>query len=294
MKDFSTFSICLPAGCNAHCRYCVSQMTGIDNCKTQDMDYRNFGKALRMAEIAQINTALFTGKGEPTLFPDKITRMLREMNNQFPLVVLQTNGLTLCDQIGKNDLKLLYNWYNLGLTHISLSVVHYNSIRNEDVICKKGQEHYNIAGLACALQKIGFIVRLNVTMCKGYIDDLAKVLEVIQWAEDKNVELTFRPVALSDNKKSETVYEWTKEHLIAPNEIENIKNYFDKNVRILYDFDFGARWYDFRGQNVVLSNCLTGYEKGKPIRQLILFPDFSLRFDWQAESAILLPASPKM
>jgi hypothetical protein len=38
------------------------------------VNWRNFHKACRLAQLSDAITAMFTGKGEPTLFPDQITQ----------------------------------------------------------------------------------------------------------------------------------------------------------------------------------------------------------------------------
>lgn len=292
MNDFSTFSICLPPGCDAACKYCVARMTGLDSFdKTTKLSPRNFEKAVRMAELARINTVLFTGKGEPMLYQDRIDEMLKIMGHRFPLIVLQTNGLRI--YWNRNDSRMktcLHDWWDMGLTHISLSIVHWLSYKNEEIICRGGDVHYDLKGLVNYLSDFGFMVRLNVTMCQGYIDSLDSVLEMEAYASDIGAEITFRPVAKPDVPEDSEIADWVSNHQIPQEIVDEIVTYHHNNYRLLYEFDFGGLWFDIDGQNVVLSNCLTGYEAGKPVRQLIYFADNSLGFDWQSKAAMLLPA----
>jgi hypothetical protein len=48
--------------------------------------------------------------------------------------------------------------------------------------------------------------------------------------------------------------------------------------------------FDYKGQNVCLSNCLTHepYTDKSVMRNLIFFPDGHLRYDWEYQGAILL------
>jgi hypothetical protein len=50
----------------------------------------------------------------------------------------------------------------------------------------------------------------------------------------------------------------------------------------------GAIVYDYRGQNVCLTDALTIEPETDKIRQLIFFPDGHLRYDWQYKGAILI------
>ena len=64
--------------CNAKCPYCVSKMTpscGMD-LKEPEVNWRNLDKAARFAQLSDVTTVLITGKGEPTLFPEQISKYL--------------------------------------------------------------------------------------------------------------------------------------------------------------------------------------------------------------------------
>ena len=50
----------------------------------------------------------------------------------------------------------------------------------------------------------------------------------------------------------------------------------------------GAEVYDVAGQNVCISNCLTIEPDTDNLRQIIVFPDGHIRYDWNYEGAILL------
>ena len=77
-----TFSIVAGSeACNARCPFCISKMTvahGID-LKEPEVNWRNLRKACLLAQACGVTTAMITGKGEPTLFPNQITRYLHEM-----------------------------------------------------------------------------------------------------------------------------------------------------------------------------------------------------------------------
>ena len=74
-----TFSILAGSeACNARCPFCISKMTppsGVE-LKEPKVNWRNFRKACLLAKQSGVTTAMFTGKGEPTLFPKQITKFL--------------------------------------------------------------------------------------------------------------------------------------------------------------------------------------------------------------------------
>ena len=140
-----TFSVVAgTTACNAKCPFCVAKMTPLQGMNRRAMiNNRNLKIACRLAEKADVTTALITGKGEPTLYPDMISSYLVQLSQHFPLLELQTNGLILANP--KSDLHLK-QWYELGLTTISLSVVHYDDKRNDEVYTA-GKGYINLVEL---------------------------------------------------------------------------------------------------------------------------------------------------
>jgi hypothetical protein len=66
-----------------------------------------------------------------------------------------------------------------------------------------------------------------------------------------------------------------------------MRHFFDTNGTRLRELVHGAIIYDYKGQNICLSDCLTMNPKDNSIRQVIFFPDGHVRYDWQHEGAIL-------
>jgi len=121
-----TFSIVIgTSACNAGCPFCVSSMTGYGVLPhNRDIDVRNLRKACRMAQLSGCQTVLFTGKGEPTLYPDEVTEYLREMQPyDFPKIEIQTNALAIgrLARDGKSGCKLTaedLDWAFLQYDHL--------------------------------------------------------------------------------------------------------------------------------------------------------------------------------
>lgn len=110
-----TFSILTGSEtCNARCPFCISRMTpplGVD-LKEPEVNWRNFAIACRLAASSGVTTVMLTGKGEPTLFPEQITRFLRALaDSHFPFIELQSNGILFMDP---SDGHLRYDWQHPG------------------------------------------------------------------------------------------------------------------------------------------------------------------------------------
>ena len=276
--------------CNASCPYCVSKMTpGYDLGKNlSEVNWRNFRIGCRFARDNNVGTMLLTGKGEPTLFPDRISVFLREAKPfEFPFIELQTNGIAIANEgSDKNTWHgELGTWYGEGLTTVAISVVHWKRERNQEIF---GGDHFNLSNLINLLHAFKFSVRLTCIMAKGWIDSVGGIIEMARWAHERWVEqTTFIPVNAPQTYADQEPAKWVAEHALPADFSKFAKSFFDERATPLMELPHGAKVYDFEGQNVCLSNCLTP-PVGEQIRQLIFFPDGHLRYDWQFPGAILL------
>jgi len=281
-----TFSIVAgTALCNAHCPYCISKMTpkqGIDLAEPR-INWRNFRKACRLAQINRVTTVLLTGKGEPILYPKQLTQFLEHLNEyDFPLIELQTNGILLAREDYEKYLK---KWYDLGLTMIAISIVHYAKEKNQQIF---SQNYPDLEELTNKLHKLGFSIRLSCTLLKGYAEDANEIEKLIEYAKRIGVEqLSIRKLAVPLKSENKQIIDWAKKHIVDEKEIKKIKNFLEKNGnKLLTSGD--AVLYDLNGQNVCLTDALTIDPETDNLRQIIFFPDGHLKFDWQFRGATLI------
>lgn len=260
--------------CNANCPYCVSKMTPKHNIDTtKKICWRNFHKACRLAQIHNVSTVLFTGKGEPTLYPLEITDYLHEMGQyNFPMIELQTNGIRLENM----DDRIWQSWYLKGLTTIAMSMIPGRIISKVRKICDR-------------IHSFGFSVRLNFIMSKNRISRFTDIENTMELMRDWKVEqTTFTPVRMPKNCKDLSVKKWIIEHELSDDKISRISEDANRKSTKLMTLPHGAVVYDYRGQNLCISNCLTVSPNDDNLRNLIFFQDGHLRYDWQYSGAILL------
>lgn len=286
----STFTVVAGSdACNAKCPYCVSKMTGKNlGMKLPEVNWRNFDKACLLAKTNFVSTVLFTGKGEPTLFPDQITEFLQHMKQyEFPIIEMQSNGLTFGREWKKYE-KYLKEWYENGLSTISLSIAHYKKEKNKEIFTPDS-EYIDLAEVISNLHKIGFSIRLSCILVKDFVDTLDEFKGLVDFCKENNVEqLTVRPVRKPESSEDKAVYNWTRDNEPTKDSITKIDDFIRKNGHKLMTFSYGAEVYDLFGQNVAISDCLTIKPETDEIRQLIFFPDGHLRYDWQYKGAILM------
>ena len=274
--------------CNAKCPYCISKMTpkqGV-GLKEPIVNWRNFEKACRLAQLNNVTTILLTGKGEPTLFPNQITKFLKKLKRfNFPIIELQTNALIFEKQ---EYTKYLEEWYDLGLTIISISITHYEKTKNKEIFTPNS-DYINLEKIIEKLHGIGYSVRLSCTMFKGYIDSVTKTKKMIEKAKQWDVEqLSLRKICKPLKSENKEVFEWTTKHTIDEEDYPEIINFLKKKGNKLITLPHGSMIYDINGQNVCFTDALTIKPETDNLRQLIFFPDGHLRFDWQFKGAVLI------
>ncbi len=276
------------AACNAVCPYCVSKMTPKAKLDPDHVNWRNYRIACRMALQAKVNTALLTGKGEPTLYPDLVQRYVDESwKAGFALVELQTNGILFIDQHQEYD-EHLKRWYDAGLTVLSLSIAHYDISKNADLLTPKREKPYDFWALIDRLQELGYTIRISCTMCRGYMDsgeEVEKLADVCR--QHGKIQLTVRSVSRPAKSGSTKVAEWVDTHRIEGVEA-TVSRYLQEHGAVsMFELAHGAVIYDWNGQNICVNNCLTASPNPNEIRQLIYYPDGTLSWDWARKGAVL-------
>jgi len=278
------------SACNARCPFCISKMTPSQGVgfKLPEVNWLNFKKACRLSQISNVSTVLITGKGEPTLYPDQITDFLKNIKEfEFPIIELQTNAVLLAKDWKKYS-SYLKEWRLLGLNTIAISVVHYKRERNQPIYDPEG-DYMDLSDLISKLHSLGYSIRLACIMLKDYIDSPEEVKQFVSYAKECKVgQLTIRGVGMPNKSESECVYDWTQKHLVSKGQILDISEFLHKHGNKLMTLDHGGIVYDYEGQNICMSDCLTIKPNTEELRQLIFFPDGHLRYDWQYPGAILL------
>ena len=304
----TTFSIVVGTeACDGRCQFCVSAMTGYGTLPAcRKINERRFAKAARLAQIGGTTTVLFTGKGEPTLYPDEITEYLRLLGPwRFPFVELQTNALRIGrlaagQSAGNLTRETLETWLSLGLNTIAISVVGVKPEHNGRVYT---DNYPDLSGTIGFLHDLGFSVRLCVMLHKGFVDGPAGVEEVVEFCKRNSVEqLTIRPIRRPSRSASGKHAEYTRRNGLTNRHMRTIRRWLDgpwwrlwwrrgrgsKVLTLRHGDRALAPVYDVDGQNLALADCLTVNSDSEAIRTLIFYSDGRIAFDWQYQGARLL------
>ena len=188
---------------------------------------------------------------------------------------------------GNENLK---EWYNEGLTTITISVVSHIPEVNKKVYMPQNKSYIDLPDLIKYLHGFGFSLRLTCVCCKDMMDTPEKVDEFIKFAKQNKVEqVTLRPV--NDEFRRQSATDWIKENRLTDNEKEKIKEYLENNGTKLLELERIGTIYDVNGQNVCISlplNKNTRDTSPENARNLIFFQDGHIRYEWEMEGGILL------
>jgi len=251
-----------------------------------------------MALGGEAGTVLFTGKGEPTLYPKQINAYLeflkQEKFGKLALKEMQTNGLRFHDEKFQKE-GWLEKWRKNNLRTISLSVVDIEDKVNNEFYCP-GKEYPPLESTIEMLHDNGYNVRLSITMIKGKVDSPEDIERVVQYCKDNGVEqLSIRPMRKPPGETFDPdVARYVEENEITKEQEENIVRYVQKHRNPRYERKLvhGARVYEFRGQNLCLTDCLT-IDPDEGARQLIFYTNGTLTDDWVSPAAVILGPGKK-
>ncbi len=280
-----TFSIVVgTAACNAACPFCVSKMTCSDACKLPKIDEKKFMTACKVVQQARdgLVSVILTGKGEPLLYPKMITHYLNLIHYQFPIIELQTNGIRIREM--QDTLRF---WQDSGLNKVCISIASNCPTRSNTLMGIKALR-YNYWDAVTLLKQMGFVVRLNCTMLKEGICSPANLDSLVSSTKDHGVDqLTLREVDMPHDASGD-VFEYVKQQKPHGAAIRLHHYLAMSGTTPLLTLPHGGIIYDYNGQNVCISNCLTETTDPNDIRQLIFFPDGRLSFSWQYPAARIL------
>lgn len=282
------------SACVANCPFCVSGEAPTHSNthlpKLEDKHWQKFKVAQKLADRSGVDTVMFTGRGEPTLYPNEITQYLNVLqNSNFPFIELQTNGILLAMNWGRYE-DYLIDWFYKGMTTITISTVSDHSSINSKVYKTANDNYINLSGLIEDLHNIGFSVRLTCVMCKDWMDTPEKVQSYLNYAKENKVEqVTMR--LLNDEYRRKSAHDWIIQHKMTDEQKLAIWDYLNNQGTALLELPRVGTIFDVNGQNVMFSKPLTKYTRDtnpENGRNLIFFRDGHIRYEWEMDGGILL------
>jgi hypothetical protein len=237
--------------------------------------------------LSRLDTARITSKGEPTIFPEQVTRYLELLKPfDFPFAEMQTNGILIAKRKPVTD-EHLRTWRKLGLTHICISVVSSDAERNRLNYTPREKQYIDLPKLIGDLHGFGFNVRLTLVMQRGDVDSAKSLKKFLAFARDNQVEqVTALPVNKPTSSRDGKLYDAAIKAALTDEQLREI-HAFASGGNLLATLPWGAKIYDIGGQNFCLTSCLTVSPDVNESRQLIFLPPGRITTDWQYEGAII-------
>jgi len=266
-----TFTVMIgDRSCYNKCMVCISNMTpevGI----TREFNYSKFIDAVRIAKRRGCKNVLITGKGEPLLFPNTLSRITERLHDErsFDRIELQTSGFPF-------NIDEFEEYATHGLDLVSLSIYHFNH-KNRDIYRNNIRD---VAEMIKDLRDIGLEVRLSCNMAMGYIDDPVDVSRLIDFCKVNDVmQLTLRELGAPNNIVDTKLARKTKGYVdtFRVRKINKIYEYLNDEGHLCYTMPHGALVYEVDGQNISITTCLDT----EPNRHLIYLPSGILTTSWE-------------
>lgn len=263
----NNLSVSIPnKGCNKNCKYCVSKMTGYG--KT---DYPNFlrklSKAKKFADICNVTSVSITGKGEPLLDYNEISKVANVFKD-FPLEV-QTNGLLF-----KKDLTLVSYLREIGIDVIAFSIDSFEEMLDFQIVFD-------------AISHLGMTVRLTVNLVpetyeKTPLDyiNLCRIFGITQLSFRKISIPTHRINTQESNKAAKYIKENIDEKKVEKF-LAQYKALIEYKATPIRELPYGASLKLINNVMVTYFDyCIQDNSKEDDIRSLIYHEDGHLSTSW--------------
>lgn len=288
-----TLSIVVPTKkCVNNCKFCVSKTHSNDyENKFNDKDSNEFKyyrqdikRRLDYAKLHGVDTIILTGTGE--VFQNKpfllmVDDILKDMNNSFPRIEVQTSGVMLSDIN-------LYFLKEMGVSTISLSVSDvFDDKSNMNIIGVHDKLKFNLFDLCKKIKGFGFNLRISLNMTSVLNGVSSPSIFFDRFKELGANQVTFREMYYSSNNTDED--KWIKEHMFDSFMIDDIKTYIKDNGRSLYVLPFGGVVYSIKGISTVIDDDCMDSKSGVDdvLKYLILREDGKLYCQWDDEGSLI-------
>jgi molybdenum cofactor biosynthesis enzyme MoaA len=270
-------SISIPNfGCNKHCPYCVSAMTGYVNANPRRI-MEQIPKVKALCERIGITTVLLTGKGEPLVSAASvrwIRGLLRPHFRDF-IVELQTNGLVLLEAGGGRLLANLRHW---GLNVLAFSMDSFRDITR-------------FAPVFARAVSLGLVVRIALNAVNDFSDvSFSKVAAACRASGVS--QLTLRritvPERVVDTAEARKTKEWIERH--SGNQIYQrlIREFEAESKRLIRTLTTGAQVFDLDGLSFTCSDyCVQERNREDDIRSIIFAEDGHCYDGWDCRASVL-------
>jgi len=231
MKKIKTdvFRLIVTESCNAKCKYCLAANTPKNG---QNQNLESIENAAKKAKENNAKEAIISG-GEP-LLDKKIIEKIKIVKKYFKKTNLQTNGILL---INPKKFK------EAGIRTAIINLPSYSKKIYEELTGTKNFD--KVINNIKKAKKAGINIRLNSVLVKGYTDDQAHHLKMIEFSKKLGIkELVFTEL-IPTNKFAE-------KHRVTLNKSRNLFNRSEQTENQKYN---SIDIFKFLNMTIGLSSC---------------------------------------
>ena len=288
--------------------FCCSRMSQAINLTSSGFDQHlinwdkaglKFKAACRFAKTAGVTNVLLTGRGEPTLYPEEIYNYLDKLEPyEFPFIELQTNGISIANGYrgiyktvsedpvdGSIPMSWVRDWRDRGLTHIAVSMAHWDKDRNNEIYGAKTP--VDLEALFSNLSQDGLSVRACLMLAKDYVDSVEDFDKVVGLCNSWGAkQLRVASIARPEESANPAVAKWVDAHV--PHNAQRIVDHIVEKGHYLRTLPHGAPVFDYNGLSVCIACCFPKTNAVGNGMQPIFWPDGSLTYSWEWKGAVLI------
>lgn len=289
--QIQSLSICVPAKCPNHCKFCVAHMHEEKykdqlNCNMPfyDLYLEDFEQRLLYSRDNGCNTMMITSSGE-TLANRNYLALLgiinKKMEKPYRNIELQTSGVFL----DEGYLRFLRNHVWVKTISLSLSDM-FNSESNAEIMQIPEKLQFKIPNLCKLIKKYDFNLRLSLNISNVY--DKYRIDEILTYAKDTlgANQLTIRKLYESNNNTLED--KWIREHTVNNQFFSKFTDFVKINGFPLRKLEFGSIVYDCSGLSIVIDeDCMAKNVNAESLKYLILREDCHLYSHWDSEGSLV-------
>jgi len=258
-------------GCDKNCPYCISRMTGYLPSDPTLVEW-NLAKVLRVAEMAEVTSILFTGKGEPVLNIQLLGSLMQQCSTWWPLE-LQTNGVHLYKNLIDVD------WLrSRGLNVLALSM-------------DNPQQFKDYVPLIDHANKLSLVVRLTVNITNR-LENKFTFTQLVNYCSQHRVrQLTLRKIVAPEVPFDQQTAKWIEANAptsLYDSMISEATKLIKTEGRLIRQLNNGVNIYDINDVSFSHSDyCIQERSLGNNVRSLVYQEDGHLYTSWSSKASIL-------
>ena len=258
-------TVCLDiSSCTRNCPYCISKMTPKINTIKRELEYEDVKLGISWGIHHGASSLLITSRGEPTINPDKIMRVLR-LSNDIPSE-LQTNG--------DFSIELLDEFKNGGLRVLAVSVDSRQQVKSQEDLYRKAND-------------LGIVVRWTVCL-----HDVTMIWSIDDWIHEANKykvqQLSFRRLRWPRGKETSDPAIWIRNNTHREKDWLKDSERVMKSFPVIRSLDFGIKILDAAGVSLTyFPDCVQEESGEDSVRSLIIREDGHAYTSWSSLASIL-------